>query len=128
MTIFDIILGIALVASLGANWLLARYVTYLQRRYDAAQDSMDSLRRHNDRLIRRLQEEQARAEGFRRRAENLELALAECVAALRAIDTAILYCSWMDRSDRRRSLAHDALARIQIPDDELPTEGYPTDA
>ncbi len=55
----------------------------------------------------------------------LSMALAECVKALREIQELPQFGtpSW-----KFKDLAEAALNRLQIPDDQLPTQGYPDEA
>lgn len=64
-----------------------------------------------------------RAKGLERRVEELEPALAECVAALRKISVSGPEPGTAPRS--RYWIAKDTLDHLQIPDDHLPTKGYP---
>ncbi len=73
------------------------------------------------RLKRFWHEERARANRLQRRLDELHPAFAECVAGLREI------------VEKRYGLVNLQIAtrtlnRLQIPDDHLPTKGYPRDA
>lgn len=87
---------------------------------------LDAQRKEHNRLIFSLHEERSRARGLERRVEELEPALAECVAALREI-AALSTADFKTTSLRRRRTAQATLNRLQIPDDHLPTKGYPRD-
>ena len=82
-------------------------------------------RKHCNRLIFSLHEERAKAKGLQRRVDELEPALAECVAGLRKLSELRIELSAFATAARCRETANETLDRLQIPDDHLPTKGYP---
>ncbi len=119
-----IIVSIALLASLAANWYLARAIAFLQQRYECVRDNARVTNDANKRWITRWDKAKAENQQLRRRVKELEPALAECVAGLRRIAGPMGTCHNLNSVARRR-IAHDVLTRIQIPDDGLPTESLP---
>ena len=77
----------------------------------------------NKRLMYAWHQERAKAKGLERRVEELEPALAECVAGLREIAIPAPGVSPLHAA-RYRHIASKTLDRLQIPDDHLPTKGY----
>lgn len=127
MTIFYIVISVVLVIGFLADWWLARRVVSLQRRCEVGKTLRNSVNECNKRLVNHWDEAREKTLQLQQRVDKLEPALAECVMALREIHIPILGCKWQDKSYHRREIARQALERIQIPDDELPTEGYATD-
>ena len=125
----NIFLLIVLLISLVTNSCLMRAIMFLGRRAEVGKRLRNSVNDCNTRLVGHWDEAREKALQFQKRVQQLEPALAECIAALEVIEAAIDSCSFQEKSNRRRNLAMKVLARIQIqiPDEELPTEGYPAD-
>lgn len=129
MNILDFTISVLLAIlfpSLLANCLLARHIAFLKRRAEVGKTLKNSINDEVTWWMSRTIEARMQARQLQSRVEQLEPALAECVAALREIEGSP-YGEWEVRFDQRRDLAREALKRIQIPDDELPTERYPDD-
>lgn len=136
MTIFYIVISVVLVSSFLANWHLDRRVASLKRQVEfstsngkAMNDCAKCWMARVDEARAKTRDARAESRQLQRRVEQLEPALAECVAALRRIGAVMGCGSYAGiRAMHRRKIAQETLDRIQIPDDELPTEGYASDA
>ncbi len=75
--------------------------------------------------VRVLDEERSKAKELRTRVDELDQAVAECVAGLRQIRVSQPDQSAFNLAAYRREVANETLARLQIPFNDLPTKAYP---
>ncbi len=112
---------------LGVAWLITQCWTCPNS--DANRSRIDRLREENQALLKL--EHKYIHEAYNQREINarrndrnhcLSMALAECVKALREIE------NLNSPNVSHGYVARAALGRLQIPDDQLPTQGYPDEA